>query len=83
MSPVRYELGFYIPADSIFHSHRSEKRQILHSINRLDFVAETKVSPVRFELCFYIPENGILYSNRYENFKSYTALTRLGFVSQT
>jgi hypothetical protein len=24
VSPVRYELGFYIPEDGIFHSHRSE-----------------------------------------------------------
>jgi hypothetical protein len=24
MSPVRYELGFYIPEDDILHSHRSE-----------------------------------------------------------
>jgi hypothetical protein len=22
MSPVKYELGFYIPEDDIFHSHR-------------------------------------------------------------
>jgi hypothetical protein len=24
MSPVRYELGFYIPEDDILHSHRRE-----------------------------------------------------------
>jgi hypothetical protein len=24
VSPVRYELGFYIPEDDIFHSHRRE-----------------------------------------------------------
>jgi hypothetical protein len=24
MSPVRYELGFYIPEDGILHSHRRE-----------------------------------------------------------
>jgi hypothetical protein len=24
MSPVRYELGFYIPEDGILHSHRHE-----------------------------------------------------------
>jgi hypothetical protein len=24
MSPVRYELGFYIPEDAILHSHRRE-----------------------------------------------------------
>jgi hypothetical protein len=25
VSPVRYELSFYIPEDDIFHSHRREK----------------------------------------------------------
>jgi hypothetical protein len=24
VSPVKYELGFYIPEDAIFHSHRRE-----------------------------------------------------------
>jgi hypothetical protein len=24
MSPVRYELGFYIPEDDLLHSHRRE-----------------------------------------------------------
>jgi hypothetical protein len=24
MSPVKYELGFYIPEDGILHSHRRE-----------------------------------------------------------
>jgi hypothetical protein len=24
VSPVKYELGFYIPEDGIFHSHRRE-----------------------------------------------------------
>jgi hypothetical protein len=27
MSPVRYELGFYIPEDGILHSHRRESLQ--------------------------------------------------------
>jgi hypothetical protein len=40
MSPVKYELGFYIPEDAILHSHRREN-QILHSINWLDSVVET------------------------------------------
>jgi hypothetical protein len=29
MSPVKYELGFYIPEDGILHSHRRENPQIL------------------------------------------------------
>jgi hypothetical protein len=41
VSPVKYELGFYIPEDGILHSHRREKTQILHGINWLDSVAET------------------------------------------
>jgi hypothetical protein len=40
VSPVRYELGSYIPDNGILHSHRREKL-ILHSINRLGSVAET------------------------------------------
>jgi hypothetical protein len=30
VSPVRYELGFYIPEDDILRSHRREKLHILH-----------------------------------------------------
>jgi hypothetical protein len=30
VSPVKYELGFYIPEDGILHSHR---REILNLIN--------------------------------------------------
>jgi hypothetical protein len=40
MSPVKYELGFYIPQDGILHTPPL-KPQILQSINRLDSVAET------------------------------------------
>jgi hypothetical protein len=42
MSPVKYELGFHISEDDILHSHRRKKPEILHSINRLDCVAETQ-----------------------------------------
>jgi hypothetical protein len=41
VSPVRYELGSYIPEDDILHSHCREKPEILHSINWLDSVVET------------------------------------------
>jgi hypothetical protein len=41
VSPVRSELGFYVPEDGILHSHRREKSHILHSINRVGSVAET------------------------------------------
>jgi hypothetical protein len=41
MSPVRYELGFYIPEDAIRHSHR---RAILRSNIDLNIDHETCVS---------------------------------------
>jgi hypothetical protein len=62
VSPVRYELGFYIPEDGILHSHCREQRRC-------------NVSPVRYELGFYIPEDGILHSHCREHLKSYIALT--------
>jgi hypothetical protein len=36
MSPVKYELGFYIPEDDILHSHR---REILKSCKYAVLVA--------------------------------------------
>jgi hypothetical protein len=35
---VRYEVGFYIPEDGIFHSHRCEEPQILHILKLFDFI---------------------------------------------
>jgi hypothetical protein len=71
VSPVKYELGFYIPEDDILHSHRRE--------NLKSYVALTgwrrNLSPVKYEQGFYIPENDILHSHRRENLKSYIALT--------
>jgi hypothetical protein len=29
VSPVKYELGFYIPEDDILHSHRRENLKLL------------------------------------------------------
>jgi hypothetical protein len=40
MSPVRYELGFDIPEDSLLHSHCRETSD-LYSINWLGSVAKT------------------------------------------
>jgi hypothetical protein len=41
MSPVRYELGFYIPEEDIFHRHRRENFKYYNTINWLGSVAET------------------------------------------
>jgi hypothetical protein len=54
VSPVRYELGFYIPEDDILHRHR---REILKSYIQLTGWAlyrRRNASHVRYELCFYM-----------------------------
>jgi hypothetical protein len=40
VSPVKYELGDYIPEDVILHSRRCENPKSYIAINRLDSVAE-------------------------------------------
>jgi hypothetical protein len=35
MSPVKYELGFYIPEDCIFHSHRRESLKSYTDVSSL------------------------------------------------
>jgi hypothetical protein len=53
VSPVRYELGFYIPEDGILHSHR---REHLKSLNSSVVCASprlsTKSGPISDPLCF-------------------------------
>jgi hypothetical protein len=39
MSPVKYELGFYIPEDGILHSHRGEN---LKSCKKLSLFFKVK-----------------------------------------
>jgi hypothetical protein len=76
VSPVRYELGFYIPEDDILHSHSRENlKSYIPFINWLGSVARRDVSPVRYELGFYIQEEDILHSHSRENLKPYIALT--------
>jgi hypothetical protein len=38
MSPVRYELGFYIPEDDILHNHRREELKSYNLIFCLTFL---------------------------------------------
>jgi hypothetical protein len=75
VSPVRYELGFYIPEDGILHSHRREHRKSYIVLTGWVVERRFNVSPVRYELGFYIPEDGILHSHRREHRKSYIVLT--------
>jgi hypothetical protein len=35
VSPVKYELGFYIPEDDILHSHRRENVKFYITVNEL------------------------------------------------
>jgi hypothetical protein len=75
VSPVRYELGFYIPEDGILHSHRRENLKSYIALTGWTLQRRRNVSPVKYEVSFYIPENDILHSHRRENLKSYIALT--------
>jgi hypothetical protein len=75
VSPVRYELGFYISKDAILHSHCCENFKSYIALTGWPLQLRRNVSPVRYELSFHIPEDGILHSHRRENLKSYIALT--------
>jgi hypothetical protein len=58
VSPVKYELGFYIPKDVILHSEHREN-------------PKSYIAPVKYELGYYISEDAILHSHRRENLKPY------------
>jgi hypothetical protein len=75
MSPVRYELRFYIQEGGILHSHRRENLISYIALTGWTLKRRRYMSPVRYELRFYIPEGGILRSHRRENLISYIALT--------
>jgi hypothetical protein len=75
VSPVKYELGSYIPENDVLHSHRSENLKSYIALTGWTLWWRSNVSPVKYELGFYIPEHDILHSHRRENLKSYIALT--------
>jgi hypothetical protein len=64
VSPVRYELGFYIPEGGILYSHRSENLKSYITLTGWPLQRRRNVSPVRYVLGLYIPEDGILHSHR-------------------
>jgi hypothetical protein len=74
MSPVRYELGAYIPEDGILHSHRRENLKSSVALTGWTLERRSNVSPVRYELGSYIRED-ILHSHRREHLRSYIVLT--------
>jgi hypothetical protein len=74
VSPVKYELGFYIPEDDILHSHCRENLKSYIALTGRSLYRRRNVSPVKHELGFYIPEDDILHSHCRENLKSYSIL---------
>jgi hypothetical protein len=71
VSPVKYELGFYIREDAIRHSHRRENLKSYIALTGWTLQWRRNVSPVKYELSFYIPESDILHSHRRENLNTY------------
>jgi hypothetical protein len=69
VSPVRYELGFYIQEDGILHSHRRENLKCYIALTGWVLLQRHNVSPVRYELGFYIQEGDILHSHCRQNLK--------------
>jgi hypothetical protein len=74
VSPVKYELGFYIPEDDIFHSHHRENLKFYIASTSWALQRRRIMSPVKYELGLYIAEDDILHSDRRDNFKSYIKL---------
>jgi hypothetical protein len=69
VSPVKYELGFYIPEDGTLHSHLRENLKFYMALTGWAMWRRCNVYPVRYELRFYIPDDGILHNHRRENLK--------------
>jgi hypothetical protein len=75
VSPLKYELGLYIPEDDILHSHHRENLKSYIALPGWTLKRRLNVSPLKYELVLYIPEDDILHGHRRENLKSYIALT--------
>jgi hypothetical protein len=75
VSPVKYELGFYIPEDEILHSHCRENLKSCIALTGWTLYLRRNVSALKYELGFYIQEDDIFHNHRRENLKSYIALT--------
>jgi hypothetical protein len=71
VSPVKYELGFYIPEDDILHSDRRENLKSYRALTGWALKWRRNVSPVKYELGLYILEGGIRHSSHRDNLKSY------------
>jgi hypothetical protein len=76
VSPVRYELGFYIPEYGILHSNRRENLKYYIALTGWNLYRRRNVSPVRYELGFYIPGGNIVHVR----FEVFTAVTMKNVV---
>jgi hypothetical protein len=63
VSPVKYELGFYIPEDVIVLSNFRENLRSYIALSGWTLLQRRNVTPVKYELGFYIVEDGILHSH--------------------
>jgi hypothetical protein len=52
VSPVKYELGFYIPEDGILHSHRRGDLKHYIALTGWALYRRRYVSPVKYDLGF-------------------------------
>jgi hypothetical protein len=66
VSPVKCELGFYMPDDDILQGHSRENLKSYIVLTGWTLWRRGNVSPVKYELGFYMPED-ILYSHSREN----------------
>jgi hypothetical protein len=73
VSPVRYELGSYVPEEGILHSHR--RGNLKSYIALTSWALWRNVFPVKYKLGVYITEDDILHIHGRENLNFYTALT--------
>jgi hypothetical protein len=71
VSPVKYELGFYIPEEDILLSHRRENLKSYIALTSWALKGRPNVFPVRYELGLYPRRRHILHSDCSENLKSY------------
>jgi hypothetical protein len=71
VSPLKYELGFYISKDDILYSHLRENLKPYISLTDWTVQRRRNISALRQELGFYIPEDDTLHSHRREKVRSY------------
>jgi hypothetical protein len=81
VSPVKYELGFYIPEDAILHSHCRENLKSYIPLTGWALKRRRNLSPVKYKLGVYIPEDDIFHSPCHENLKCYIFRKTLPLMS--